>query len=150
VGGHVTRYARRGTGHPVVVLRGAADDASLWPSLVGQLASRWRVIIPQPPEGDAGLVSWVGGFLDGVGLSPVTVIAAGRFCAPALEFALLDGDRLAGLVLVPGGPAEHTGLTGSLGTTARSGLSPVLVVRRECPSGNARALVERFVATTLP
>jgi hypothetical protein len=142
----VTRYVRRGAGHPVLVLRDEADDSPLWPALVDTLAQRYRVILPESPDGDAGWMAWIRGFIDGVGCLPVTLIAAGEFCPPALELALLDPDRLARLVLVPCGGAEETGLTGALATQPRSRALPVLVVRRESPAADAVALVERFVA----
>jgi hypothetical protein len=144
----VTRYVRRGVGHPVVVLRAGAGDAELWPALVEtMIAAHCRVILPEVPDAAAGFASWIRGFLDGVGLPPITLIAVGHFCVPALELALLDAERLARLVLVPCGRAEETGLAGALSTTARAGSPlPILVVRRECPATEALALVERFVA----
>jgi hypothetical protein len=148
---HVTRYVRRGVGRPVVVLRtGEEDNSELWPELVDTLAARCRVILPEAPGANAGFVSWMRGFLEGVGLLPVTLIAAGPFCVPALEFALLDQERLVGLVLVPHGRAEETGLSGALGTAAQTRALPVLVVRRECPAAAALALVERLLAGGAP
>lgn len=145
--GRVTRYVRRGVGPPVVLLRREdGPHGELWPALVETIAERCRVIIPEVPDADAEFGSWMRGFLDGVGLPPVTLIAAGTLCVPALEFALLDADRLSGLLLVPAGRAEETGLTGALGTTERTGALPVLVVRRECPAVEALALIDRFVA----
>ena len=142
----VTRYVRRGAGHPVLLLRAQGDDCPLWPALVDALAARCRVILPEAPEADVGFASWIRGFVDGVGCLPVTLIAAGEFSLPALELALLDVDRLARLVLMPCGDAEEAGLTGVLATRPRPRALPVLVVRRECPAAHAVALVERFVA----
>jgi hypothetical protein len=85
-------------------------------------------------------------FLDGLGLSRVTLIAPGSFSGPALEFALLDPDRLQGLVLVPHGRAEETGLTGTLSTSTPTKPIPVLVVRRDTSVAGAVALVGEFVA----
>ena len=152
---HVTRYVRRGVGPPVVVLRAGDGDADLWPELLETIAARCRLIVPEVPGAGAGVVcpdfaSWIRGFLDGVGLPPVALVAAGAFCVPALELALLDPDRLAGLVLVPCGGAEETGLTGALGTTPQSTPLSVLLVRRECPAPEALRLVGRFVAGDAP
>ena len=145
----VTRYVRRGAGHPVLLLREQRDESPLWPALVDALAAHHRVILPETPEGGAGWSAWVRGFIDGVGCLPVTLIAAGEFCLPALELALLDTDRLARLVLVPCGGADETGLTGALATRPRARALPVLVVRRESPAGEAVAMVEEFIAGAL-
>ena len=146
----VTRYVRRGGGHPVLLLRAHGDASPLWPALVEALAAHHRVIVPETPDGDAGWGAWLRGFIDGVSSLPVTLIAAGDHCLPALELALLDTGRLARLILVPCGGAEETGLTGALSTQPRPRALPVLVVRREAPPGEAVALVERFVAGDAP
>ena len=146
----VTRYLRRGAGHPVLLLREQGDESPLWPALVDALAAHHRVIVPETPDGDVGWGAWIRGFIDGVGCLPVTLIAGGEFCLPALELALLDTGRLARLVLVPCGGAEETGLTGALATQPRARALPVLVVRRESPVAEALALIEGFIAAKTP
>ena len=146
VADRVTRYVRRGSGHPVLLLREEIDASPLWPALLDALAAHYRVIVPEAPDGDAGWMSWIRGFIDGVGCLPVTLIAAGQFCLPALELALLDTGRLARLVLVPCGGAEETGLTGAIAIQPRARALPMLVVRRESPVSEALALVEGFIA----
>ena len=142
--GYVTRYVRRGVGRPVVVLGTAAD--AVWPELVDAIAARHRLFLPEVPAQEAGFVSWFRGFLDGVGLVTVTVIAAGDCCLPAVELALLDAERLDRLVLVPGGGAEETGLLGMLGTVAKSDAVPVLVLRRGTAPDQARRVIEPFLS----
>jgi pimeloyl-ACP methyl ester carboxylesterase len=148
VAGRVTRYGRRGHGRPVLLLRDVDDPRDdLWPGLLDAVAAHRRVFLPEPPPVESGFVGWIRGFLDGVGLPPVTLIATNRYCLPAFELALLDPDRLTGLVLVPRGREEDTGLTGALGgTAARDDGVPVLVVRRDAPAAAALPLVEEFVA----
>lgn len=145
VDGHVTRYVRRGAGQPVVVLRGSDDDAGLWPGLVETIAARCRVILPEAPGAGIEFVSWMRGFLDGIGLPPATLVAVGDYCVPALELALLDTERLTRIVLVPFGAAGETGLNGALRVTAQTAGLPALVVQRECPPAEAQRLVERFI-----
>ena len=169
VAGRVTRYARRGSGAPIIVLQApdaAADHArALWPALADALAAGGRVLLPEVPAPDArpdpverpipadipGFLEWIRGFLDGLGLPPATVIAAEPYCLPALELALLEPERLAGLVLVPERGAAETGLTGGLTTTTAAGEAVrLLVVRRDCPAAEAVPLVARFVAGPCP
>jgi hypothetical protein len=136
----VTRYVRRGAGRPVVVLRAHEDADALWPELLDAVASRGRVLIPDVLAPDASFVAWVRGFLDGLGLPSVALVATGRFCVPALELALLDPDRLDALVLVPRGRSEETGLSGVLGGGERPGI-PLLVLRREASADEAVRLI---------
>jgi hypothetical protein len=140
---YVTRYVRHGAGKPVVVLDLA--DGTLWPELTDALAAGHRVILPEAPAAEAHFAAWLRGFLDGMGLPAVTLIAAGPFCLPALEFALLDPDRLERLVLVPAGAADATGLTGALGTTSAGALLGMLVVRRDHPTDEALELIVEFI-----
>jgi pimeloyl-ACP methyl ester carboxylesterase len=145
VNGHVTRYVRRGAGQPVVVLRGSDDDAGLWPGLVEAIAARCRVILPEGSGTGTGFVSWFRGFLDGIGLPPVTLVAVGDYCVPALELALLDTEGLTRIVLVPFGATGEAGLTGTLRAAAQAAGLPALVVRPEWPPTEALRLVERFI-----
>src|SRR4051812_46201644 len=100
---HSTRYQRfgAGAGTPVVILLPAASEANVWPELFDSLAEQRRVYLPDLPDESGAFAARMCAFLDGVGLAPVTVIAPGSFCVPALEFALLEPERVARLVLVP-------------------------------------------------
>jgi hypothetical protein len=150
VGGYVTRYLRRGVGRPVVVLATSGDSDALWPELLDAIAARHRLILPEVPACEAGFSSWLRGFLEGVGLSVVTLIATGQCCLPAVELALLDTERLERLVLVPDGCAEVTGLMGILGTAQRPSALPVLVLRRAARPEDALELVETFLLGAPP
>ena len=150
---HVMRYRRTGAGRAVLVLcaGGAAegDSTPLWPELPGELAAHFRVLVPEVPaaataEGDVAV--WLVDFLDGLGAAGVAVVATERFCVAALELALLDADRVARVVLVPGGRAEETGLDGALATPSRGDDIPILVVRRGLPADEALPLVTHFLA----
>lgn len=157
---HVMRYRRSGAGRAVLVLWAdgatAADEGDslpLWPELPGELAAHFRVIVPEVPSGatTAGDVAiLLADFLDGLGACGVAVVAADRFCIAAVELALLDADRVARVVLVPGGgsgPGETTGLDGVLAATGRAAQPvPLLVVRRGTRAAEALPLVTRFLA----
>ena len=150
---HVMRYRRAGAGRAVLVLCGgggtAADGTTpLGPELPGALTSRFRLIVPEvPAAAGADAATWLVDFLDGLGAASIAVVATDQFCITALELALLDADRVARVVLVPGGCAEATGLDGALAaTTRRPWPLPLLVVRRGLPAGEALPLVTRFLA----
>lgn len=147
-GDHVTRYMRfgTGTGAPVIILTPATSDANIWPELFDALSAGRRVYIPDLPDADWCFAPRLAAFLDGLGLSSVTLIAPASFCVPALEFALLEPDRLQRLVLVPRGVAEETGLTGRLTTSTPSREISVLLVRREAATADAVQMVNEFVA----
>jgi hypothetical protein len=105
VGEHVTRYVRRGSGPSVVLLGADADANPLWSPLLGTIAANHRVIIPQlPPDGvDQGM--WLRGFIEGLGLSAVVVIAGPALCEAALDVAAVDDFTVRKLVLLPGDAA---------------------------------------------
>jgi pimeloyl-ACP methyl ester carboxylesterase len=134
----------------VLIVDATMDSNSLWPGFVGRLAEGRRVILPEVQGGSDRFTAWLRSFLDGMGLPPVSLIATGDLCVAALEFSLLEPDRVQKLVLVPTGTAEETGLasvmTPSVGTASVS----MLVVRRDCPPSDAIPLVERFLRGEMP
>jgi pimeloyl-ACP methyl ester carboxylesterase len=141
----VMRYRRAGAGRPVVVLRAPTDESALWPELDDSLASSFRVITPEVPANGADVARWLGGFLEGVGLDRVMLVATDTFCVPALELALLSAEQVERLALVPAGNAEDTGLDGVLATSLAGGAVPLLVVRRGMAVGEALPLLMHFM-----
>ena len=100
VGEHVTRYVRRGTG-PAVVLVGA--DANTNPvvlPLITKLAPNHRLIVPQTPAAD-DLTSWLRGFIEGIGLAEIALIAGDAPAAAATELAGTDDFTIRKLVVLP-------------------------------------------------
>lgn len=142
---HVTRYTRLGAGRPVLVLDLLPFGAALWPDLLDRLADGNRVILPEVPRLEARFTSWLRGFVDGMGLPPVTLIAVGDLCVPSIEFTLLEPERVNRLVLVPSGGVEETGLAGVLTSTLSSADVEMLVIRRDYPTAEAIDVVERFL-----
>jgi pimeloyl-ACP methyl ester carboxylesterase len=145
---HVTRYMRlgAGTGAPVIILVPGTAESNIWPELFEALAAGRRVYVPDLPDVEGSFAPRLGAFLDGLGLSAATLVAPGSFCVPALEFALLEPERLKGLVLVPQGKAEETGLTGTLSASTPTREISVLLVRRETSAEKAVEMVNGFVA----
>jgi hypothetical protein len=145
----VIRYYRCGAG-PVVLLLGTHDGAApLWPELLGALAGRFRLIAPVLPAVDAA-AALLADFLEGLGVSSVTLIASGPFCIPALELALRDVDQLARVVLVPDGQPTDPAWDGTLTTRAREASVPLLMMRRGMPASDALALLTEFLAGGAP
>lgn len=101
VGDHVTRYVRRGTG-PSVVLVGPDSRANpVWAPLVEHLAPSHRIVVPQLPPSDADVASWLRGFIEGIGLTSIVLIAGNGTSAAALDVAMADDLLVRKLVLMP-------------------------------------------------
>jgi pimeloyl-ACP methyl ester carboxylesterase len=141
----VMRYHRAGAGRPLVLLRTAASPDALWPELEEQLATRFRVFTPELPPDCEDVAAWVKGFLEGVGLDRVVVVAADPCCLSALELTLLGAQQIERLVLVPSGLAGETGLDGTLATTFQGVPVPLLVVRRGLSAAEALPLFQQFL-----
>jgi hypothetical protein len=129
----VMRYRRSGVGRAIlVVLRPPGSPQPLWPGLLETLGEQFRVIVPEPPAAESDAACWLGDFLEGLGMSGVSVLATGCLCIPALELALLESDQIARIVLVPDGVGRELGGMGrgALETDTRHLPVPLLVVRR--------------------
>jgi hypothetical protein len=89
--GRVMRYRRLGAGPPLLLL-GRADD-------VEGLAARFRVIVPEMPATGEDVGAWLAAFLEGLGMTGITVVAAEPFHSAARELALADPDLVTRVVL---------------------------------------------------
>ena len=148
---HTTRYVRLGAGQPVVVVDATSNASGLWPGLADRLAEGRRVIIPEVPGGnDSRFAPWLRGFIDGMGIPPMVLLAMGSLCVPSLEFALLEPERVSRLVLIPSGSADETGLAGAVTSTSSAATVLVLVVRRDLAAQQAISLIERFLRGETP
>ena len=130
----VMRYRRSGVGRTVLVLTSHDDPESLWPELLDALGTGYRLIVPEAPAGDSDVATWIADFLEGLGVSNVSLLAADRFCIPALEVALLEGDQVARIVLVPPGNGRAGDGGAALVTGTRQARVPLLVVQRGQPA----------------
>jgi hypothetical protein len=146
LGERVTRYRRLGTGRsPVVLLSTAPVAEPLWPEALEAVAAHHRIYAPEIPSNIAGFGPWLRGFMDGVGAERPAIVATASLCIPALEYALLDPYRIRGLVLIPDGVVDETGLDGTISSANGSATLPILVLRREHPAGSAVELLMRFL-----
>jgi hypothetical protein len=142
----VMRYRRSGVGRAVLVLRSLGDPEPLWPELLEALGSSYRLIVPEPPSADADVAGWLADFLEGLGVSNVSILVGGSFCIPALELALLEGEQIARLVMVAEGRGTGDPGRGVLETALRRVAVPLLVVRRGQPAGEIVRVVTSFLA----
>lgn len=101
VGEHVTRYVRRGSGPSVVLVGADAKANPVWGPLVERLELGHRIVVPQPPPVNADITAWLRGFIEGLGLSDVVLIAGNGTSSAALELASTDDFLVRKLVLMP-------------------------------------------------
>lgn len=145
-----TPYHRAGRGAPVVVL--AADDPGIANALLATLARQFRIIAPDIPTRRSSAPSthpsfptWLRGFLDGLGLARVALVAEAHFGAAALAFALLEPERVDRLAVIFDAAAEPTPHDAIADSLRRAG-TPVLVswlAARE--AGEWSAEIARFL-----
>lgn len=113
VGAVETAYRRAGRGPTVLILTGAppfpsTDSASLRP-----LVARARVIVPEQvtisalamaaAESETPFVRWLDGFLEGIGVEAVTLVAAEAFAPEVQRFAARHPGVVTGCRLIGGG-----------------------------------------------
>ena len=101
VGDHVIRYVRRGSGSSVVLLGADSNANPLWKPLIEALAANHRIVVPQLPPTQADVGSWLHGFVEGIGLSSIVLIAGAPWTEPALELAAEDDVTIRKLILIP-------------------------------------------------
>jgi pimeloyl-ACP methyl ester carboxylesterase len=141
----VMRYRRAGTGRPLLMLRSSLEPLPLWAELDEALVGAFRVLTPDVPSAGVDAAAWMRGFLEGVGLERVSIIADDSLCITALELVLLNADQVERMVLVPAGTASETGLDGTLATSLAGVAVPLLVVRRGLSASEAIPLVRQFL-----
>lgn len=135
VGGHVTRYVRRGSGPSVVLLGADPDSSPVWRSLAEWLGSNYRITVPQAPSDGIHTGEWLHGFIEGLGLTGFVLFAGGEFRAAALDLTTADDFTVHKLVLLSDqvSPVEDTP-------------SRVLRVSLEWSPGEALGRVETFLS----
>jgi hypothetical protein len=81
-----------------------------------------------------------------LGVSNVIILAANRFCLPAVELALLEGDQVARIVLVPQGNGRAGEAAATLVTQTRQARVPLLVVPRGQAPSETVPVITGFLA----
>jgi 2-hydroxy-6-oxonona-2,4-dienedioate hydrolase len=113
VDGRPVRYLAAGTGPAVVLLHGLGESSADWAAVLARLSGSRAVYAPTLPgfqghdgAGDVsadGHASFVGRFLDAVGLQQAVLVGHSLGGLVALLFALASPERVTALCLVGGG-----------------------------------------------
>jgi hypothetical protein len=103
------------------------------------------LIIPEPPSEDIDLASWLSAFMEGLGVSRASILASDSFCIPALELALLEGDQVARIVLVPHGGGRLGEAGGTIITAGGRAGVPLLVIQRGQPASATVPAIMAFL-----
>jgi hypothetical protein len=140
----IMRYRRSGAGLPILLIFPVPETAHLADELTRALAGNFRLIVPELPA-STNATEWLAEFLEGLGTSAVTLIAAGPLCMPAIELALRDDDQISRLVLIPDGDADDAVRDESLITTFGASQVPALIVRPGLGSRETAAVIVRFI-----
>jgi hypothetical protein len=148
-GGFATRYRTGGAGAPVVLL----GDSSLPDEAVSALIARFRLIVPEVPRAaelaGRAFSAWLRGFLDGLGLGEVALVAEPAQGVAALTFAMLDCGRVTRLVLLVADGADPLAPAGVIRDGLADTAQPLLLVRFDevagQPSGRTVGELVRFL-----
>lgn len=145
-GSTVTSYERTGAGHPVLLLVGPDADIAtpFWLAIRKAIGAQFRLMVPDPAPSGNDLGEWLGGFLDGLGVSRASLVADEQVGVAVIGFALLAPDRVSRLVLVSSASPDVPGLDGAVSDKLAS--HPLLVVRAHGDPEAVAASVVRFLA----
>lgn len=145
VGEHVTRYVRRGTGPSVVVVGADAQASPVWSPLVEQLVESHRVVVPQQPPEGADVGTWLRGFIEGIGLTAIVLIAGGAATAASLDLTASDDFTVRRLVLLP--RAGENGDTPDAGRVdGQTAVDRMLWVLPDWTTADALQRIESFIS----
>lgn len=137
VGDHVTRYVRRGTGPSVVLVGADANASPVVCPLITTLAPNHRLIVPQMPDAD-DLAGWLRGFIEGLGLTEIALVAGSVPATAAAELAATDDFTIRKLVLLPSDSEPSSNGKRSSGR--------ILWVETSWPPDDAAARIASFIA----
>ena len=140
----IMHYRRSGAGLPILLMFAAPATTPLTDELTRVLATKFRLIVPEMPLG-INPTDWIAEFLEGIGLTAVTLIAAGPFCMAAIELALRDDDQVSRLALIPDGEADDSMHDEAVLTTFGPAQIPAIIVRPDLEARDSAAIIMRFV-----
>lgn len=140
----VMRYRRSGAGPTLLLLGAEAGHSPISTELVAALGTRFRVIVPDVPEGTSA-TAWIVEFLEGLGTCHVAILAANHLCMPAIELAFRGIEQIERLVLIPDGEPDDSTSESAITTAIGTPPIPVLVVRPGLGAAEALPLVTTFL-----
>jgi hypothetical protein len=122
-----------------------AQASPVWSPLVEQLVGSHRVVVPQPPPEGTDLSTWLRGFIEGIGLTAIVLIAGGAAAAPSLDLATSDDFTVRRLVLLPTA-GENGDAPGSASRAeGQTAVDRTLWVRPEWPTSDSLQRIESFI-----
>lgn len=145
MGDRVTRYVRRGTGSPVVLVGANTDESAVWRPLVDTLVAHHRMVAPQPPPSGVDDAAWLRGFIEGIGLSSVALIAGRAARSAALELAVSDDFTIRKLVVVLGAGRSNGNGSGAPAAPESATARTLLVSDTWSPAEAVRRIAQ-FIA----
>jgi hypothetical protein len=133
-------YVQAGEGRPVVVLGASPESDTTRLLFLERLSRHLRVLAPAMEDGaraaageDGGtrvaFSRWLRGFIDGLGLGPVGLVAEEAFGVPALAFSLADPERVERVALVLRDEPDPSTAPGTTRDTFAGTETPVMVLR---------------------
>jgi len=149
VGDHVTRYVRRGSGLPVVIIGTDEEPHAVWAALAAALVDGVRVIAPEAPVAPGEFVTWLRGFVEGLGVSSAVVIVGGAWCAAAVELLTSEAGDFRALVFIPTRGTDEAALRVAIESRPDSATLPTLWVQPDWPPAEAvRRILELIAAVS--
>lgn len=126
-GNSVTAYLRTGKGEPVILLRRAHHADALWGLILSEVSHSFRAIVPEHAPTGEEFATWFRSFLDGLGLTAISVVADAHFAIRCAQSGLLDAEWLTVLVVVSS-IAERDVVAEALRTPAGETVNAAIVV----------------------
>lgn len=145
VGDRVTRYVRRGSGLPVVIIGTGEEPHAVWAALAAALADGVRVIAPEATVAPAEFVTWLRGFAEGIGVTSAVLIVGGAWCAAATELQATGAGDFRALILIPGTDAGEASLHAVMDSRPDAALLPTLWVRPDWEPAEAVRRIQEFI-----
>lgn len=98
--GRVFTYWHMGRGTPVLLLASPVGSWRMAHELLDGLAAHFRLIVPDTAPAGTALECWLAGFLDGLGVRDVGVVADGSFQTAVSDLVSRDPGQIGQVVVV--------------------------------------------------
>lgn len=139
-GDTLTPYLRTGSGRPVVILAAGGADRPPWSGMIGRLADRFRVLVPEQVQAGADAAVWLRSFVEGLGLWHISLVTEDALSVAAIGLALADPERVERVIVLSRCCADDDSLEGALASIRGPGSRPLRIIAFDQPPA---ALAER-------
>lgn len=144
VGDRVTRYVRRGSGLPVIIIGLNDESGPVCARLAAALLDGVRLIAPEPTVSPADFVPWLRGFVEGIGATSAAVIVGGIWWAAAAELQCGGAGDFRALIIVPPDTTSEADFRAAT-EAHRNTTVPTVWVRPEWTHDEALRRVEEII-----